>query len=165
MGLGKTLQTLAFFQYVKQSGSQETVVRAPCLVVAPLSVLGSWMAEVAKWCPDLRVVKYHGTKEQRLALRDVIKGKAGHVKRLDRQQTIWPPRGPTAVNAKSAAPQPVDIVVTSYEVLTADIAWIRCVFLWKCVVLDEGHRIKNCQAQKSRALMTVRAEHKLVLTG
>jgi SNF2 family DNA or RNA helicase len=50
MGLGKTLQTIAFIGYLK------LVRKAPgsALVVCPLSVLSSWMAELRRWCPSLR---------------------------------------------------------------------------------------------------------------
>ncbi|HEX7476807.1 MAG TPA: DEAD/DEAH box helicase, partial [Polyangiales bacterium] len=47
MGLGKTLQALC-------------VVKAPCLVVAPASVLHNWAAEIERFRPGLSVHTYHG---------------------------------------------------------------------------------------------------------
>ncbi len=47
MGLGKTLQALC-------------VVKSPCLVVAPASVMHNWAAEIARFRPALRVHTYHG---------------------------------------------------------------------------------------------------------
>jgi hypothetical protein len=47
MGLGKTLQALC-------------ALAAPCLVVAPASVLHNWQREVARFRPSLRVNVYHG---------------------------------------------------------------------------------------------------------
>lgn len=44
MGLGKTLQTIAFIAHLKY----EMGVPGPHLVVVPLSVMSSWMAELAK---------------------------------------------------------------------------------------------------------------------
>ncbi len=52
MGLGKTIQALA----AVQGGGKKT------LVVAPTSVLFNWVAETAKFRPDLRVATYHGTR-------------------------------------------------------------------------------------------------------
>lgn len=64
MGLGKTLQTLSLFQYLKEnepkvSGGQTR----PFLVICPLSVLSSWMAEARKWAPGLKVLRFHGESQ------------------------------------------------------------------------------------------------------
>lgn len=61
MGLGKTLQTISLIQYLKENeptpaGDQ---IR-PFLVICPLSVLSSWMAETRKWAPELKVLRFHG---------------------------------------------------------------------------------------------------------
>ena len=40
----------------------------PHLVIVPLSVMGNWQRELAKWCPGLRVVKLHGDRETRQTL-------------------------------------------------------------------------------------------------
>lgn len=55
MGLGKTLQTIAFLSYLQF----ERGVHGPSLVVVPLSVMSSWMLEFKKWAPQLRVVRLH----------------------------------------------------------------------------------------------------------
>lgn len=43
MGLGKTLQTIAFLSYLRSHG-----VFGPILIVAPLSTLVNWVAEVRR---------------------------------------------------------------------------------------------------------------------
>ena len=46
----------------------------PHLVVAPLSVLGAWAAECRKWCPSLRVVRFHSSdkrERERLVAEDL----------------------------------------------------------------------------------------------
>ena len=69
MGLGKTLQTLALLSYMKQ----ERGLAGPSLVVCPLSVLSSWMAELARWAPHLRAVRMHTSNAaQKLALRKEV---------------------------------------------------------------------------------------------
>jgi len=62
MGLGKTLQTLSLVQYLKENDPKAGTGRLarPFLVVCPLSVLSSWMAEAKKWTPGLKVVRFHG---------------------------------------------------------------------------------------------------------
>jgi superfamily II DNA or RNA helicase len=52
MGLGKTIQTIASINHLKHS---EDCWSGPCLVVAPTSLLGNWMAELGRFSPDLKV--------------------------------------------------------------------------------------------------------------
>ena len=69
MGLGKTLQTVALLSYMKQ----ERKMTGPSLVVCPLSVLSSWMAELARWAPHLRAVRLHTSNaQQKLTLRKQV---------------------------------------------------------------------------------------------
>jgi superfamily II DNA or RNA helicase len=56
MGLGKTLQTIAHLCLEKERGE----LRSPALIVAPTSLVGNWMRELAKFAPHLRVLVLHG---------------------------------------------------------------------------------------------------------
>lgn len=70
MGLGKTLQTISFLAWLKF----DMLVSGPHLVIAPLSVLSSWMSEFKRFCPQLKIVKLHSSdKEERERLKEVIK--------------------------------------------------------------------------------------------
>jgi len=60
MGLGKTLQTLTHIQIEKSSGRMVS----PCMVVAPTSLLGNWLAEAKKFTPDLKLVHWAGNRRQ-----------------------------------------------------------------------------------------------------
>jgi SNF2 family DNA or RNA helicase len=55
MGLGKTVQLLALELHVRAAGP-----RPPTLLVCPLSVLGNWQREAARFAPGLRVRVLHG---------------------------------------------------------------------------------------------------------
>jgi superfamily II DNA or RNA helicase len=68
MGLGKTAQISAFLHTLKQLHH----IEGPHLIVAPLSTLTNWTRELARWAPQLHVVKYHGERQARLQAR------AGH---------------------------------------------------------------------------------------
>src|SRR4051812_33822453 len=78
MGLGKTIQTIAFLEYLRVNQS----IRGPFMVLAPLTTLSNWQREIEKWttmngnfhfkkCPSAKptVIVFHGTK----AARDMIK--------------------------------------------------------------------------------------------
>lgn len=58
-----------------------------------------------------------------------------------------------------------DIVVTSYEVFEREKQWFRRAFVWRYVVLDEGHKIKNEKTHIAAALQGLSAEYRLILTG
>lgn len=51
MGLGKTIQTIAFLAYLREVEG----IRRQHLIVAPLSVVENWKNEFNKWFPDCRV--------------------------------------------------------------------------------------------------------------
>lgn len=72
MGLGKTLQTLCHILVEKQSGRMNT----PVLVVAPVSLMGNWAKEAARFTPTLRVQVFHGldrhTAAQALIDNDIV---------------------------------------------------------------------------------------------
>ena len=145
-GLGKTIQTLALFQYIKENGDLKSGSTAPFLVVCPLSVVETWVSEIAKWTPGLRAVVYHGSPGD----------KAGTRRQISKQKQEK--EGHSQVHD-------IDIVVTTYDSLITDILWFQRAFVWRYVVLDEGHRIKNDQSKRTQKLEKVKAEFKLVLSG
>jgi superfamily II DNA or RNA helicase len=61
MGLGKTLQVLTLLQHLKN----EFLADAPHLLIAPTSLLFNWKEEAEKFCPDLKVMIYHGTDREK----------------------------------------------------------------------------------------------------
>jgi len=63
MGLGKTLQTLVHIQIEKDAGR----LKHPALIVAPVSLMGNWQREAARFCPDLRSLVLHGKDRHELA--------------------------------------------------------------------------------------------------
>ena len=71
MGLGKTLQTISFLAHLHGRG-----IPGPSLVVCPLSVISSWMAEFKRWCPQLRIVRIHSSDA---------------AERARIRQEVWPP--------------------------------------------------------------------------
>ncbi|MCE6993446.1 DEAD/DEAH box helicase [Saccharothrix sp. S26] len=56
MGLGKTVQLLALEAHNRAHGK-----RLPTLLVCPMSVVGNWQREAARFTPDLDVRVYHGS--------------------------------------------------------------------------------------------------------
>ena len=63
MGLGKTVQLLALMARDRLAGPSATPAEtAPTLLVCPMSLVGNWQREAARFVPDLRVRVHHGSE-------------------------------------------------------------------------------------------------------
>jgi len=65
MGLGKTIQLLALLQYEREqagAAGQDPSQLGPTLVVAPMSVVGNWRREAARFTPAIRSMVHHGVE-------------------------------------------------------------------------------------------------------
>lgn len=60
MGLGKTVQTLAHLALEKEQGR----LHKPSLIVAPVSVIGNWQQEIARFAPQLKLLTLHGSRRK-----------------------------------------------------------------------------------------------------
>ncbi|KAJ4957279.1 hypothetical protein NE237_014062 [Protea cynaroides] len=118
MGLGKTLQAIAFLSYLKVC----QLSTGPFLVLCPLSVTDGWVSEIANFCPKLRVLRYIGEKETRRNLRKTM---YEHVK----QQS-------------SPSGLPFDILLTTYDIVLMDQDFLSQI-PWHYAVIDEAQRLKN----------------------
>ncbi|KAK9840665.1 hypothetical protein WJX81_008358 [Elliptochloris bilobata] len=136
MGLGKTLQTISFLSYMQT----ERGVGGPSLVVVPLSVLPSWMAEFKRWAPNMRVVRFHcNDVQERLRLRREV----------------------------LANPSSFDVALTTYEMVQSQqlgMSLCRTIY-WRYLVLDEGHKIKNEHTNVAHTMRQVSRQNVLLLTG
>ncbi|WZX99410.1 DEAD/DEAH box helicase [Bacillus sp. FSL W7-1360] len=68
MGLGKSLQTIVYMQYVLKAQRKEGKEVAPFLLIVPTSLLYHWAEECQRFAPELRVFIHHGN--ERMALDD-----------------------------------------------------------------------------------------------
>ncbi len=56
MGLGKTIQLIALWLHERQVGDPP----GPTLLVVPMSLVGNWSREIARFAPSLKVMVHHG---------------------------------------------------------------------------------------------------------
>lgn len=148
MGLGKTLQTLSLVQYLKENDPKVGVGRTqrPFLVVCPLSVLSSWMAEAKKWAPGLKTIRFHGPAKERNRLKKMVVGETdiyGNLTKQAKSKAKSRSRGKNnAINLDTDSEDEddigVDIVVTTYDCFKAEQSWFKTAFVWRYIVLDEG---------------------------
>lgn len=168
MGLGKTLQTLSLIQHLEEVYPSPPGVSRPYLVVCPLSVLESWYNECRKWTPGLRPMRFHGNKSEREHLKSQAMGRVDRFgnetaqtrnKKSRKNSTLSRGRNRDEDNAG------FDILITTYEIFLAEQSWFKHSFVWRYIILDEGHKIKNEKSNVSHALQSLKAEHRLLLTG
>ncbi|KAK1892425.1 SWI/SNF-related matrix-associated actin-dependent regulator of chromatin subfamily A [Dissostichus eleginoides] len=114
-------------------------IEGPHLIIVPASTLDNWVREMKLWCPSLKVVVYCGSLEDRRYLRHEL---------LD-DKTEY------------------NVIVTTYNMAIGndnDRGVFRKLRL-KYALFDEGHMLKNMNSLRYRHLMSINAEHRMLLTG
>ncbi|ORZ33534.1 hypothetical protein BCR44DRAFT_1438168 [Catenaria anguillulae PL171] len=141
MGLGKTLQTIT----VLSSHHQVQSTNRPSLVVCPSTLTGHWQHEINKYSPNLRPVVYAGPPQERRRLQ-----------------------------AQMRNPPPNTVIITSYEVVRNDFEALGAMgggangngnAGFEYCVLDEGHVIRNAKTKLTQTVKTLKARHRLLLSG
>ncbi|KAJ0984869.1 hypothetical protein J5N97_003225 [Dioscorea zingiberensis] len=153
MGLGKTIQSIAFLA----SLFEEKLT--PHLVVAPLSTLRNWEREFATWAPQLNVVMYFGSAQARAMIRQYEfffpKDKK---KKQNKKKTV------KGDNKNKQSRIKFDVLLTSYEMINMDSMSLKPI-QWECMIVDEGHRLKNKDSKLFLQLQLYSTNHRVLLTG
>jgi len=134
MGLGKTIQSISFLAHLKELGDE-----GPHLIIVPSSTMDNWQKELKMWCPELKILNYYGSQDERRHMRLQIV-----------QELIE-----------------YDIILTTYNMVVSS-ADDRVLFRkldFHYVIFDEAHMLKNMATTRYENLMRVQASRKLLLTG
>lgn len=151
MGLGKTIQVIVFVAGLKYSKVRvpgfNWVGLGPVLIVCPATVMHQWVKEFHDWYPVLRVAILHdsgthGGKRVRLHIRGGYRNFFCDGYDLKDQLV--------AKIAKHSG-----VLITSYSTLTIEQELLHNQN-WHYVILDEGHIIRNPDAQVTIAAKQVR---------
>uniref|UniRef100_A0A8C2Z609 Chromodomain helicase DNA binding protein 8 n=1 Tax=Cyclopterus lumpus TaxID=8103 RepID=A0A8C2Z609_CYCLU len=140
MGLGKTIQSITLLSEEYGAG-----VQGPFLVIAPLSTITNWEREFSTWT-NMNAIVYHGS----LASRQMIQQYEMYFKD-DKEHLI-----PGAYK--------FDALITTFEMVLSDCPELREIS-WRCVIIDEAHRLKNRNCKLLDSLKALDVEHKVLLTG
>lgn len=140
MGLGKTIQSIALLSEIYNAG-----IQGPFLVIAPLSTITNWEREFSTWT-EMNAIVYHGS----LASRQMIQQYEMYCKD-DKEHLI-----PGAYK--------FDALITTFEMVLSDCPELREIS-WRCVIIDEAHRLKNRNCKLLDSLKMLDLEHKVLLTG
>ncbi|BES98589.1 Hypothetical protein NTJ_11404 [Nesidiocoris tenuis] len=136
MGLGKTIQVVSFLAYLREVG----ITDGPHLIVCPTSTIDNWAIEFTRWCPNIRVVIYHGAQDER-----------------KRMRSRW-------FKEKFSS---MDVIVTSYQIVgsNAEERKMFRIMPLEYVVFDEAHMLKNMNTARYGHLFSINAKYRLLLTG
>lgn len=161
MGLGKTVQVLSFLGSLHESGMYKSSI-----VVCPVTLLEQWRREASKWYPKFKVEILH----------DSANGSSKKAKRSsdsesdfcsdsDQEEVTrakpakkWDALISRVVNSGSG------LLLTTYEQLRI----MRDKLLdieWGYAVLDEGHRIRNPNAEVTLVCKQLQTVHRIIMTG
>lgn len=132
MGLGKTVQSTMFIFNILY----RYMLKPPFLVVAPLSTIPHWEAEIRRWT-DMHVVVLHGSVESRKMIR----------------QYEW----------KSTLGE-FDVLITTFEIAMVEATLLSSI-TWAGVIVDEAHRLKGKNNKLGDVLRRIDFGCKLLLTG
>lgn len=157
MGLGKTIQVIAFLGSVSYSKLPNEGFRCvrfyfltirkrfrrhfclffsfsglgATLIVCPATVMHQWVKEFHHWWPSFRVAILHDTGSHNGSRHRLV----------------------TKIHATKG------ILITSYSTMTAERENLMK-YDWHYVILDEGHKIRNPDAQTTLAAKHFRTPHR-----
>ncbi|XP_051137067.1 CHD3-type chromatin-remodeling factor PICKLE-like [Andrographis paniculata] len=152
MGLGKTIQSIAFLASLFEDKLY------PHLVVAPLSTLRNWEREFATWAPHMNVVMYVGTAQARTIIREYEFYHPKNQKKKKKKKSSQ------SVSEDKQSRIKFDVLLTSYEMINMDSTSLKPI-KWECMIVDEGHRLKNKDSKLFSSLKQYSSRHRVLLTG
>ncbi|XP_049327358.1 chromodomain-helicase-DNA-binding protein 9 isoform X4 [Astyanax mexicanus] len=140
MGLGKTIQSITFLKEIHRKG-----IKGPFLIIAPLSTIANWEREFRTWT-HLNVIVYHGSVLSRQMLQQY------EMYFRDAQGRVV--KGAYRFQA----------VITTFEMILGGCPELNAIE-WRCVIIDEAHRLKNKNCKLLEGFKLMNLEHKVLLTG
>uniref|UniRef100_A0A0D9UVR8 Uncharacterized protein n=1 Tax=Leersia perrieri TaxID=77586 RepID=A0A0D9UVR8_9ORYZ len=162
MGLGKTVQVLSFLGSLHNSGLYK-----PSIVVCPVTLLQQWRREASRWYPKFKVEILHDSANSS------VKKSKRHSDSdseaswdSDQEEEVvrakpakkWDDLISHVVNSGSG------LLLTTYEQLRI-LAEKLLDIEWGYAVLDEGHRIRNPNAEITLVCKQLQTVHRIIMTG
>ncbi|EJW81346.1 hypothetical protein WUBG_07746 [Wuchereria bancrofti] len=143
MGLGKTVQVISFlrglaFSCLEDRGFSFSGL-GPVLIICPTTLIRQWLKEFRTWFPLCRVAILHSSGSFH-----------GQSAQLIRKMVISRSDG--------------SVLLTSYGTFAKNRKHLVDK-IWHYIILDEGHKIRNPDAQITLAVKEIRTPHRLILSG
>ncbi|CAK7346372.1 unnamed protein product [Dovyalis caffra] len=169
MGLGKTIQILSFLGALHFSNMYK-----PSIVVCPVTLLRQWKREAQKWYPRFHVELLHDSAQD-VSYKNPFKKKRDQSYESDyetedssdsdyegsmssRKANRWDSLINRVLESDSG------LLITTYEQLRL-LGEKLLDFEWGYAVLDEGHRIRNPNAEVTLVCKQLQTVHRIIMTG
>ncbi|KAL2202685.1 transcription-coupled repair protein CSB/RAD26 [Sarocladium strictum] len=154
MGLGKTVQLIAFVAALHYSQK----LKRPVIVVCPATLLRQWVSEFHRWWPPLRVSILHssGSGMMNPAREDEYD--------LDHFRPVASKSAKAARRIVKNVVQNGHVLVTTYTGLQTYAEELLPV-QWDYAVLDEGHKIRNPNAEITVTCKELNTANRVILSG
>ncbi|XAR61085.1 DNA helicase [Bertholletia excelsa] len=165
MGLGKTIQVLSFLGALHFSNMYK-----PSIIICPVTLLRQWEREAQKWYPSFHVEILH----------DSVQDPTGRKKRAKSYESDYESDdlldSDVEGNISSNSPKKWDslinrvlrsesgLLITTYEQLRL-LGETLLDIEWGYAVLDEGHRIRNPNAEVTLVCKQLQTVHRIIMTG
>ncbi|XP_062080234.1 protein CHROMATIN REMODELING 8 [Humulus lupulus] len=165
MGLGKTIQVLSFLGALHFSGMYK-----PSIIVCPVTLLRQWKREANKWYPRFKVEILHDSAQD---LNNRKKRSNSYESDFESEGSLdsdyeeklssktskkWDSLINSVLRSESG------LLITTYEQLR--ILGERLLDIeWGYAVLDEGHRIRNPNAEVTLVCKQLQTVHRIIMTG
>ncbi|OVA13656.1 SNF2-related [Macleaya cordata] len=166
MGLGKTIQVISFLASLHFSEMYK-----PSIVICPVTLLRQWRREARKWYPSFHVEILHDSAEvpdnrKKRSKSDESGDESEGSFESDSERTFttkttrkkWDSLINRVLRSESG------LLITTYEqlrILGEKLLDIE----WGYAVLDEGHRIRNPNAEVTLVCKQLQTVHRIIMTG
>ena len=140
MGLGKTVQVSSFLCALHHSG-----LYSPSIIVCPATMLRQWRRELRTWAPKLKTTILHDS---------AMSGATGRSARTRERERIF----------EACVRDSDGVLVTTYEQMRLFRDRI-CAVRWGYAILDEGHKIRNPDADVTIVAKQLQTVHRIIMSG
>ncbi|KAI3506870.1 hypothetical protein L1887_21466 [Cichorium endivia] len=163
MGLGKTIQVLSFLGALHFSKMYK-----PSIVICPVTLLRQWRREAKKWYPTFHVEILHDSAQDASYKKKQSKSDESDYETTESDEE-------RSLNSRSKNKKwdllinrvlrnESGLLITTYEqlrILGEKLLDIE----WGYAVLDEGHRIRNPNAEVTLVCKQLQTVHRVIMTG
>ncbi|EPS63882.1 chromatin remodeling complex subunit, partial [Genlisea aurea] len=161
MGLGKTIQVLAFLGSLHFSGMYR-----PSIIVCPVTLLRQWQREATKWYSSFHTELLHDSagessrkrKKPRFSDDESSLDSGSEEKPSPLNSKKWDSLINRVLRSDSG------LLITTYEQLRLHGDKLLDIE-WGYAVLDEGHRIRNPNAEITLVCKQLQTVHRIIMTG
>lgn len=167
MGLGKTIQVLSFLGALHFSKMYK-----PSIVVCPVTLLQQWKREAQKWYPSFHVELLHDSVQDPIHRNRKKRAKSSESD-SDSEGSLDSDYDDNLTSKhskkwdyliKQVCKSNSGLLITTYEQLRL-VGEKLLDIEWGYAILDEGHRIRNPNAEITLVCKQLQTVHRIIMTG